>query len=237
VDVAIGVPISDIDGAIAGSAIAVGGGGAALHLTESGWRRLQSGVTSVLRSVWMLSDGTAWACGDDGVIVRFDGAAWQRVESGIATDLRAIRGGARHPASPIFVVGYDQTILEYDGHTWQQQRCDQQVGDLVALEVLADGGVRAYSPSGIGCRRTQRGWEAEPMPEPPENAYPNETLVGQTLYSVYQSQLFANWRPVREVASQDLWCIHGVDGWGIIIGTDMGSILTYRFSEECPSFH
>lgn len=59
---------------------AVGDGGTILHLDQSGWSVMESGVDSTLFGVWGSSASNVFAVGEHGVVLHWNGAAWRTLK-------------------------------------------------------------------------------------------------------------------------------------------------------------
>ncbi len=81
-----------------------------LHWGGTSWSNVYSPTSSILNSVYSISDAEAWAVGVDGTILRWDGISWSQVPSPTENNLVDITF-----LSPTegFAVGSNGTILRY----------------------------------------------------------------------------------------------------------------------------
>ncbi|MDM8552377.1 Calx-beta domain-containing protein [Desulfobacterales bacterium HSG2] len=121
--------LKDIRGNSHEDVYAVGGGGIILHYDGDGWTTQESGTGTGLNGVWCTPAGAdscsrVFAVGNSGVILHRschetleDVPTWKVMESGTEKNLNAVWGSS---ATDVFAAGDDDTILHYDGKTWQQ---------------------------------------------------------------------------------------------------------------------
>lgn len=122
--------LSSIHGISANDLWAVGGLGAAVHITDadSNQPKLKGYNTktwNALNAVWAASANDVWAVGEGGVIVHYTGdeITWERVPDVPTTErLNAIAGAS---PSDLWAVGDKGVALHYDGKSWTRVKIAQ----------------------------------------------------------------------------------------------------------------
>jgi hypothetical protein len=95
--------------------------------TSGYWSSIYITVTSeTLHGVWVVGDDQVWAVGDKATILKctsscasYSSSNWSldTVPSGVTSHLRGVWASS---ATDIFAVGFDGTILHYDGSAWKK---------------------------------------------------------------------------------------------------------------------
>jgi hypothetical protein len=88
-----------------------------VHYVAGKWSPVPCPVSSILRNVTVLSDGSAWAVGDNGTILHEQADSWVQVASPTNNTLWSV---AMVSANEGWAVGYKGTILHYTHKSWQQ---------------------------------------------------------------------------------------------------------------------
>jgi hypothetical protein len=84
------VGFNDIVGTSEQNIYAVGWGGEIYHSNSIGWRRIESPVSSHLRSAHMTEEGMVYAVGYKGTLVRGSGDTWESVETQRSENLQDV---------------------------------------------------------------------------------------------------------------------------------------------------
>ncbi|MGV8123298.1 MAG: Ig-like domain-containing protein [Candidatus Xenobiia bacterium LiM19] len=112
--------INDVYYVSATEAYAVGDDSVILKYDGSGWKPMNSPVSSVnLNSVRIFDSTHGYAVGSGGTVLFYDGSAWSNItlSVGVGTGI-TLWGIEGNSNSDFFIVGTSGTIWNYDGSTW-----------------------------------------------------------------------------------------------------------------------
>ncbi|AKU98776.1 hypothetical protein AKJ09_05440 [Labilithrix luteola] len=140
-----GREVLGIHGVSAASLWAVGGGGAAIHVTGADGdapvaKPFNSLTPYALRGVWAASENDVWAVGASGTIrhYRGDSLFWEVVDDVPTT--RALNAVWGTSAADVWAVGDAGTVLHYDGSHWSRMK-------VAGLGALRPNLYAVWSPS------------------------------------------------------------------------------------------
>ncbi|HET8912082.1 MAG TPA: hypothetical protein VFN23_11500, partial [Ktedonobacteraceae bacterium] len=88
-----------------------------VHYVAGNWSPVPCPVSSILRKVTVLPDGSAWAVGDNGTILYEHAGSWVQIASPTTNTLWSV---AMVSSDEGWAVGYQGTILHYTHKSWQQ---------------------------------------------------------------------------------------------------------------------
>lgn len=137
-----------------GQAWAVGDYGRIARFDGSAWQEIDSGVSTHLRGILGLDDGTLLACGAGGLLLRCRGGRWQAMDSDTGAHLNRLWARS---ANEIYAVGgqynvranrFVGSIHRYDGRRWRTlpgpevplQRLRAMAGDAEQIVLVGDRG-------------------------------------------------------------------------------------------------
>ena len=150
-----GSAILGLGGASGSDVFSVGYDGNIFHYDGAAWTPRNSTVKEDLKDVWASSGTDAFAVGTNNTILYYDGYSWSAVANpGIPHGLRGGFWGVWGSASvdpgsglanDVFVVGDGNTILHFNGSTWEESMI------VLAGEILFDvwGSASVASDSGL----------------------------------------------------------------------------------------
>lgn len=127
-------------------AVAVGGGGAALHHDGVSWNPVPTGTTVDLLDVWGNSSEDVYAVGQGGTVLHFDGDSWQRIPLGTSGALSGVWG---NEFDDISIAGRADEILSFDGAWWQPLSLPD--GIAVICDVWVNHFDDAFAIAGSNC--------------------------------------------------------------------------------------
>ena len=108
-----------VSGNSAHNVYAVGDGGVILHYDGSEWSDISvETIDTNFKDVWCSPSGDVFAVGqgkDGGAIYRFLDSSWTELSTPTESYLRGVWGSSE---TSVWAVGYDGTILKYDGVEW-----------------------------------------------------------------------------------------------------------------------
>jgi hypothetical protein len=164
---------------------AAGTDGWILHYDGSSWTPTQVGTDTYFAVGGDSTTGEVWAVGGNGKIVHNKkGSGW--VEETVAGVSEMLMGIWAHSASDVWVVGWNTTILHYDGTKWTP---DQSSGTSANFEAVWGSSAQDVWIAGkeIVLRKSSTGWTVPP-------------LTGT-------QGIFNNWQAVGGTSSSDVWVL------------------------------
>ena len=161
----------DVWGSSSDDAFAVGEGGRALYLNESGnWLALNTRLPAhiALRGVWGAGkDGDILAVGDGATIIRFirSSGAWLPEPLRSVPPETVFEAVWGRDANEAYAVGHGGVILRYTEREWVREAPGLTGADLLDVWGAEDGTVFAAGAGGVILRRNQDGWTIMDSPQ------------------------------------------------------------------------
>lgn len=147
------------------------GRGLVLHDDGTGWRRVETGASELLRWIYGFHANDVYAVGEGGLILHYDGSSWQQVESGTDQTLYGVWGAS---GDDVWIVGGDATGAEGSAVVLRGQGRSFRVVDDVPAELLPaalykiygfhDRDVIAVGSGGTVLTFDGAGWRREEVP-------------------------------------------------------------------------